>query len=318
MMNMGKWCLAVLATCGLLVATGETESSARTKTTAPAKKDAKSTAAVVPPVEAEPDTKPEDVFAGVKHTKGPSLIALGDGLELDLPAGFVLLDPSVLSPDKIKSGNSVVGYKGTVVSMNEAEQWALDIQYDDKGYVSDSDAADLNASELFQSYVQGTNAANAQRRANGIDELFVDGWQTEPHYNAVKHHLQWGLNAHTKDGKLVNIITNALGRRGLVELTLIEEADKAAAAQTSSAPVAAGLRFVAGSRYEEFDKSSDKSSGLGLKALVVGGVGLAVAKKTGLLVVLLLAMKKGAVLIFAPIFLFFKKIFGRKSNDSNV
>ena len=50
-----------------------------------------------------------------------------------------------------------------------------------------------------------------------------------------------------------------------------------------------------------------------------GGVGVAVAKKTGLLLVVLLAMKKGAFVIFAPIILVFKKIFGgnKSNNDSN-
>ncbi len=264
------------------------------------------------------DGNEEDAYADVKHEKGPKTVSIGDGLEIAIPAGFILLDPSVYTPMFIKEGADVTGYKGSLLSLTD-DSWRIDVQYYDKGYVSDKDAANLHAKELFDSYVQGTNAMNATRRLNGITELFIDSWQTEPRYEATKHHLVWGLNAHSTDGKVVNLVTNLLGRRGLVEIMLIADADKIDAQQVLAQPAMDGVRFTVGSTYEDFDSSTDKDSGLGLRALVLGGVGVAVAKKTGLLLVVLLAMKKGAFVIFAPIILVFKKIFGgnKSNNDSN-
>jgi uncharacterized membrane-anchored protein len=259
------------------------------------------------------DTNP---FANVKHEVGPKHIDLGDGLEIDLPAGYILLDPSVLGPDMIKNGDNLVGYKGSIFSASDTN-WQIDIRWQDQGYISDSDAPDLDAKLMLQQYIDGTNQANETRKRNGIEPLFVDDWQTEPRYKRAEHHLVWGLNLHDSTGKIVNVITSVLGRRGVVELMLIGEPDKIAAQQAAALPAMNAIRFQPGSRYEDFDSSTDKSSGMGLKALVLGGVGVAVAKKTGLLVVLLLAMKKGAIVIFAPLILLFKKLFGRGGNANS-
>jgi hypothetical protein len=55
---------------------------------------------------------------------------------------------------------------------------------------------------------------------------------------------------------------------------------------------------------------------MGLRALVVGGTGLAVMKaaKAGILIKLLLVFKKGLWLILVPIIGFFKWLFGRKKD----
>jgi hypothetical protein len=76
-----------------------------------------------------------------------------------------------IRPNKIRVKSA---YEGSIVALADPAAWRLDIQFQDKGYVTDTDAADLNAKELFDSYVQGTNAMNETRRKNGIDELFID------------------------------------------------------------------------------------------------------------------------------------------------
>ena len=324
MRNLRLW--TIVASTALVVALSGMNTNGWAKSK---KEPAKPASAEKPPAEdvAAPTTTndaapangtSDDPLANLKHEKGPKVVSLGDGLEIEIPAGFILLDPSVLTPDFIKEGADVTGYKGSLFLLGE-DSWRVDVSYKDEGYVSDKDAAELHPKELFDSYVQGTNAMNEKRRQNGIGELFVDSWQTEPRYDAGKHHLVWGLNAHSTDGKIVNLITNVLGRRGLVKIVLIASAEKIDAQQVLAQPAMDGVRFTAGSTYEDFDASTDKSSGLGLRALVLGGVGVAVAKKTGLLLVILLAMKKGAFVILAPIALLFKKIFGggKSNNDSN-
>ncbi|MBO1912199.1 DUF2167 domain-containing protein, partial [Microvirga sp. 3-52] len=54
-----------------------------------------------------------------------------------------------------------------------------------------------------------------------------------------------------------------------------------------------------GNKYEDFDKSTDKVSEYGLNALILGGAGLAIAKKIGILGVILVFAKKFGVLIIA-------------------
>jgi uncharacterized membrane-anchored protein len=312
MLRAMKTCIAISIAL-LAMISGQQASAKSSNKKAEAPKVEKETAADEAPL--DDDDAPIDELSTFKHETGPKLITLGDGLELDLPAGFAMIDPSEFIEEFKKQGADVTGYKGSIVALADPAAWRLDIQFQDKGYVTDTDAADLNAKELFDSYVQGTNAMNETRRKNGIDELFIDNWQTEPHYAKVEHALMWGINAHSKDGKVVNDITNILGRRGLVELNLIGDAETIGDAQKASESARHALRFKAGERYEDFNEATDKSSGLGLQALVLGGVGVAVAKKTGLLVVLLLGLKKVGVFIIAPIALFFKKLFGRAKSE---
>jgi len=124
----------------------------------------------------------------------------------------------------------------------------------------------------------------------------------------------WGLDLHTSEGKLLNELTNVLGRRGIVSLTLITDPDQLAVAREQSAGVFAGVRFQAGHRYQDFDPSVDKDSGIGLRGLIVGAGGLALLKggKVGLLAKILIVFKKFFWLIGLAIAGFFKKLFGRK------
>jgi uncharacterized membrane-anchored protein len=54
-----------------------------------------------------------------------------------------------------------------------------------------------------------------------------------------------------------------------------------------------------GQRYEDFNSVTDKVSKYGLTALILGGAGLVVAKKVGMLAVILLIVKKGWIVIAA-------------------
>ncbi|UUZ82486.1 DUF2167 domain-containing protein [Paenibacillus sp. P26] len=72
-----------------------------------------------------------------------------------------------------------------------------------------------------------------------------------------------------------------------------------------------------GQRYEDFDSTKDKVSEYGLTALILGGAGLAVAKKVGLLATILILVKKFWIVI-AAVFVggwkFLKGRFSRKTD----
>lgn len=252
----------------------------------------------------------EDPLANVKHTKGPATLDLGDGISLQLPEGFVLVDPSEIAESLRKGGSSMEGVKGLVLSLTEPDVELL-ARYKAEGYVSDSDADKLDASELLQSYKLGTEQQNIVRKANNLPPMTVDGWRATPRYDRATRTLSWGLNAHDSEGGVVNLLVNKLSRRGYLEMQIVAPPSKADGALVVMQPVIDAATFTAGHRYEDFDSSTDKSSGNGLRALVLGGVGVAVAKKTGLLIIILAFLKKGGVLLFVPIIGFFKRLFGR-------
>ena len=257
-------------------------------------------------------------LANVAHINGPKLVDLGNNNEIDLPAGMILLEHDVAK--KIVKGRRQRRFDcRTRHPRDQTQTWFVQIDYSDEGYVDDSDANQLDAAELLKSYQQGTIEQNTRRKAMGVPELFVDGWSEPPRYEKAQHHLIWGLNAHDSTGPVINYFTRILGRTGFMSVNLVDAPDKIEKSKQAAGAVLANTRFKLGNKYEDH-KSGDKSSGMGLKALVLGGAGVAVyaGAKTGGIIALLLALKKGLIVLVAGVAAFFKKIFGGKSKNTQL
>jgi len=255
-----------------------------------------------------------DPLANVAHINGPKLVDLGNNTEIDLPAGMILFEHDVAKKIVEKDGGNGDSIAAMIIPEDDTQTWYVEIDYDDDGYVDDSDADQLDAAELLRSYQQGTIEQNATRRAKGVPDLFVDGWSEPPRYEKALHHLNWALNVHDTNGPAINYFTRILGRTGFMSVNLVDSPDKIEKSKQAAAPVLASTRFKAGNRYEDH-KTGDKSSGMGLKALVLGGAGVAVyaGAKTGGIIAILLGLKKLLILVVAGIGAFFKKIFGGKA-----
>ncbi len=250
------------------------------------------------------------------HISGPKLVDLGNNTEIDLPAGLALYEHDAAKKLVEAGGGNGATTSAVIFPEDLTQTWFVTIDFADAGYVTDTDANDLDAGQLLESYRQATNEDNLNRKKLGVPELFVDSWSEPPRYDKSRHVLLWGLNAHDSTGPVINYFTRVLGREGFMSVNLVDSPDKLAAAKQASAAAIANTRFKTGHKYEDH-KDGDKSSGMGLKALVVGGAGVAVfgAAKSGGFIAILLALKKGVILIVAGIAAFFKKIFGGKKKD---
>ena len=299
-----------------LLALASTASADKAKPKAPPAKA--KTADKAPPAD---DTAPDgsaadgsgDALAGVPHINGPKLVDLGHNNEIDLPAGMILLEHDVAKKIVEKDGGNGDMIAALVIPEDQTQTWFVQIDYADEGYVDDSDANQLDAAELLKSYQQGTIEQNTRRKAMGVPELFVDGWSEPPRYEKAAHHLIWGLNAHDTTGPVINYFTRILGRNGFMSVNLVDAPDKIEKSKQAAAAVLSNTRFKTGFKYEDH-KGSDKSSGMGLKALVLGGAGIAVFKaaKAGLLI----KFFKPLLVLLAGIGAFFKRLFtGKKKND---
>jgi uncharacterized membrane-anchored protein len=313
--------LGVLVALCALAATASAGKPKAKKAAPPAKADK---APAQAPAGDQPDDAPvddggaEDGSAALPPgvTPGPALIDLGNETEVDVPAGVFFVDKQHTQEDLQKDGDPAENVEGMVISPGN---YTVYIEYSGDGYVSDSDANELDPNALFQSYQQGNIQQNEKRRALGRPELFLDGWSEMPKYTAATHHLVWGLRGHDESGQVVNFFTKVLGRNGYMSLDLVADAANIEQAKVDAAGVLGAVRFKPGFTYEDH-KSGDKSSGMGLKALVIGGAGLAVFKvaKGGFLVKFLAVAWKGLVVLFAGIGAFFKKIFRRGGSKTQL
>lgn len=261
----------------------------------------------------EADKAAEDV-AMPPHVVGPKHVELGNNTSIDLPDGMVMFERNEAQELLRKSGNSPDGVVAMV--FKPGSDWHVFIEYEDSGYIDDSDANDLDADELLDSYREGTEAQNKTRKSMGQSELHIDTWTEKPRYEKPLHHLVWGLSAHSTEGKVVNFFTRILGRAGYLSVDLIDEPDRLEASKKEALAILQATRFNPGNTYADH-VGSDRSSGVGLRGLVLGGAGIAVASKLGLFAKLLLVFKKVFILIGAAIAGLFRWLFRRKSNSSS-
>jgi uncharacterized membrane-anchored protein len=181
------------------------------------------------------------------------------------------------------------------------DTWGAVVSYTADGYVSDADAAKIDPDELLTQLRQGEDEDNRQRQANGFATVHLAGWAQPPAYNARKHNLIWAKTlafGDTQDQTL-NYDVRVLGRRGVLSLNIVAELDDLATVGPAAAQLMETAQFDAGERYTDYKPGQDAKASYGVAGLIAGGAALAVAKKAGLLGIVLIVLKKGGVLILA-------------------
>ena len=213
---------------------------------------------------------------------GPRDIELGDQGVLKLPEGFGFIPRDEAQALMAAQGNrsSGKGFHGLVVSPDLAGFVA--VEFNPAGYVKDEDARDWNADQLLKNLKDGTEAANAERRAQGLPEVSVVGWVEVPSYDPATHRLVWSVAARAKTpqagGDGVNYNTYVLGREGYFSMNLVTSMDRVELEKPATRELLAALTFNEGKRYADFNAATDRMAEYGLAALV-GGMA---AKKLGL------------------------------------
>jgi uncharacterized membrane-anchored protein len=195
-------------------------------------------------------------------------------------------------------------------------RWFAIYNFLDIGYVKDDEKIDADA--LLKDLQEGQKAENKTRTEKGLVPLTVAGWAVPPHYDSKTHNLEYGTLLNSPSGPGVNYHLRILGRRGVMDATLITSPETLQADLAEFRKANQGFSFKPDESYAAF-KEGDKVSEYGLAALVTGGA-VAVAAKKGLLAgALLLLAKFGKLAAIGGIALlvlgrkYIGRLFGRKS-----
>ena len=208
---------------------------------------------------------------------------------------------------------------GVVFPKDENQTWAVYFEYEESGYIEDDEKAEIDADALLESYKEGTEEMN--KELSPENQLFVDKWDVAPFYDNQLHSLSWSLLAHDyQNNGVINYNVRILSREGYISAILVSDpASLQADRIVFNNKILSQFNLKQGQRYEDFDKKTDKVAEFGLTGLILGGAGLAVAKKAGLLAVLIPLLKKfGIVLVLAvgAIWGFIRKRIGLKKEQS--
>ena len=254
---------------------------------------------------------------------GPAKVKLAQNLgTLDLPKGYVFLDEAKAKEFMVNAGSSGEGTIG-IVAPTETDKFLIALKYEDTGYVEDKDADKIDAKAILESYQEGTEANNDNRKERGLAPIHVTGWEQEPKYDAKHHVVTWSLQGNDdKDGKFVNYNTRVLTRKGVLSVNLMCSNEDLAASKPKAEQMVTKVAFADGERYEDY-KQGDKISTGGLVALIAGGALL--AKKTGIIAFLYVMLKpmlvffkvlgaKAIALVAAALYGLKNMIFGKKKS----
>ncbi|GHF40109.1 DUF2167 domain-containing protein [Deinococcus metalli] len=187
--------------------------------------------------------------------------------------------------------------------------WGVVVTESKDGHVSDSDAAKTNYDQLMKDMQAATQDSNAEREKAGYGTLDLVGWADPPRYDAATHKMYWAKELAFSDNEhhTLNYAVRILGRDDVLELNAVAGMEQLPQIKKDMAAMLSQVSFTAGSRYEDFDGSTDKLAAYG----VAGLVGVVAAKKIGLLALLPLLLKKGWIVLLAGLAAF-RRLFGRK------
>lgn len=261
----------------------------------------------------------DEVLAGV--APGHGIIALERSpVTLSVPDGFDFYSAS--DSRKILEdlwGNpqdtSVLGMIFPAGASPVDAGWGALFTYEDTGYVTDDDAASTDYDELLKDLQAGTRDANAERASQGFDAVELVGWAVPPSYDPASHRLIWAkdlLFADSEGAHTLNYDMRLLGRHGVLSVNMIAGMDELAAVREAGPEVLALASFNPGAAYADYVEG-DKTAGYGVAALIAGGAGVAVLKKTGLIAIALVFLKKAWILIpilLAGLWRFVRGLFG--------
>lgn len=200
---------------------------------------------------------------------------------------------------------------GSIYPKDFDQGWFVVLEYDEVGHISDEDKNDIDADAILKSYTKGTEEQNKKRKPD--EQIHVVGWDVKPFYDTATNTLQWSMKIEdNQKTPMINYNVQKLTRKGYVSFMLVSDPSRLAQdKKTLNEEIMPKFTLKQGNRYEDFDASKDQLAEYGLSGLILGGLGLAVAKKAGLLALLLVFLKKGWILIVVAVGAVFRFIMGK-------
>ncbi len=246
------------------------------------------------------------------------VIALGtSGVQLRVPQNFYFLAADharrVITEawgNPPAAAESVLGMIMPAGKTPLDDTWGAIVTFDEDGYVSDEDAANINYSDLLKGMQEATQLGSEERVKQGFSSIRLVGWASPPFYDKAAHKLHWakelefgGQAQHT-----LNYDVRALGRKGVLKMNFVAGMDQLDEIRAAIPAVMSMPEFLQGSRYEDYIPGTDKVAAYGIGELIAGKV----LSKAGFFVLALAFLKKGwivVVLALAGLWKVFARLF---------
>ena len=276
--------------------------------------------------ESEKEMSPEERGAAIRKTiesfgwtrtgKG----RLGSAANIEIPSGYRFTGGPGTKKMLEFTGNIAGENELGVIAPENLGWWVL-FEFENSGYVKDSDKDKLDADAILKDLKKGQEAANEARAEKGLTKLYLDGWAVPPRYNEQTHNLEWAIKLHDDEGQTsVNYLTKLLGREGVMHVTLLVSPEELQATLPTYQKLLAGYSYQPGKTYAEY-RQGDKVAQYTLAGLITVGAGAALLK-SGWLAKLGIIFAKfgklavaGVLVLLAGLKRVFFRLFGKNDNS---
>ncbi|TGL65353.1 DUF2167 domain-containing protein [Leptospira jelokensis] len=266
----------------------------------------------------------DDILKKVNNLKYQTgSVTIGDKLAtIKVPKGFKFLDAKqsqfVLHEvwgNPLNEGILGMLFKSDQSPISDNFTYALSYSFSEDGYVSDSDANEINYDDLLKSMKEDISEGNDARKQEGYPTMELVGWANKPFYDSSSKKLHWAKELKF-EGDTVNTLNyniRILGRKGILELNAISDIEKLKLVQNDIPAILASTEFNDGEKYSDYSPGIDKMAAYGIGGLIAGKV-LAKAGFFALLLKFWKVIALGAVAALG----FLKKILTKKADNSSV
>jgi len=149
--------------------------------------------------------------------------------------------------------------------------WFVVFEFSKEGYVKDDEKDSLDADAILKDLQAGNAAGNKRRQEMGLETLTLVGWAVPPNYNQATNNLEWAIRLQGEvGGSTVNYFTKLLGRRGIMNATLVCDPNALESILPDYQQLLTNYSYTSGNTYAEF-KEGDKIAKYGLTGLIAGG-----------------------------------------------
>lgn len=193
-----------------------------------------------------------------------------------------------------------------------SDAWGAVITYDLSGHVDDGDANDTDYAEILDNLKKAVESRNPDRVAKGYQAMHLSGWAEYPRYNPATHSVVWAQDL-AFDGEAahgLNYDLRTLGRNGVLSVNFVSSMARLPEIREAAASFANHAAFDPGARYADYDPSIDKKAEYGVGGLVAAGLGVALAKKLGLLALFVKFIKPLSFVVIAFVAVLRRRIGG--------
>ncbi|WCL50018.1 DUF2167 domain-containing protein [Leptospira sp. GIMC2001] len=247
-------------------------------------------------------------------------VTIGDNLAtIDVPKGFKFLDAKqsqfVLhdvwgNPED----DSTLGmlFKADQSPTSDNFTYAITYAFSDEGYVSDSDANEIDYEELLETMKEDIEEGNSFRKKEGYPTLNLVGWASKPYYDESNKKLHWAkeINFEGDEVNTLNYNIRMLGRKGVLVANAIATIEYLPEVEKDIPVILESTGFNEGEKYSDYNPSVDKVAAYGIGGLIAGKV-LAKAGFFALIAKFWKIIALGGIAMLG----FIKKFFSGRSNE---